>query len=151
MASTLQKTKYPFHNIPYAGDNKSSWAKYYTRFIDAYRKEGIHIWGITVQNEPAAVQTWDSCIYTAEEERDFIKHYLGPQLKKDGKDSVKLLIWDHNRDIIVERAKAVLEDPEASKYVWGTGFHWYVSEEFENIGEVNVSENSLFALGNICK
>lgn len=114
-----------------------TWARYYTKFIATYEKEGFPIWAITVQNEPEAVQTWDSCIYTGEEERDFIKDYLGPQMHRAGYENVKILIWDHNRDVIVERAKAVFEDPEASKYVWGTGFHWYVSEEFENVGKVH--------------
>jgi glucosylceramidase len=116
---------------------RDQWAKYYTKFIDAYRKEGLNIWGITVQNEPEAVQIWDSCIYTGEEERDFIKNHLGPQMHSAGYEDVKIVIWDHNRDVIVDRAKAVFEDPEASKYVWGTGFHWYVSEEFENVGKVH--------------
>jgi glucosylceramidase len=50
-----------------------AWAKYYTKFIKAYEAEGMPIWGISVQNEPLAVQTWESCIYTAEEERDFLR------------------------------------------------------------------------------
>lgn len=114
-----------------------SWANYYVKFIEEYRKEGVKIWGITVQNEPAAIQRWDSCEYTAEEERDFVKNYLGPTMANSSAKDVNILIWDHNRDIIVERAKTVLEDPEAAKYVWGTGFHWYVSEEFENVGKVH--------------
>ncbi len=113
-----------------------AWAKYYVKFIEEYRKRGLTMWGITVQNEPAAVQRWDSCIYSGEEERDFIKNHLGPIMQNSSAKDVNILIWDHNRDIIVERAKAVLEDPEAAKYVWGTGFHWYVSEEFENVGKV---------------
>ena len=56
-----------------------SWADYYIRFIKEYSEEGIPIWGITVQNEPMAIQTWESCIFTAEEERDFVKDYLGPR------------------------------------------------------------------------
>lgn len=114
-----------------------SWANYYVKFIEEYRKRDLSIWGITVQNEPAAVQRWDSCIYTAEEERDFVKNYLGPTMQNSSAKDVNILIWDHNRDIIVERAKTVLEDPEAAKYVWGTGFHWYVSEEFEKVGQVH--------------
>ena len=50
-----------------------SWANFYGKFINAYKKEGIPVWGITIQNEPMAKQTWESCIYTAEEERDFLK------------------------------------------------------------------------------
>lgn len=114
-----------------------SWANYYVKFIEEYRKLGLTLWGITVQNEPAAVQRWDSCIYSAEQERDFVKNHLGPIMGKNKVDDVKILIWDHNRDIMVERAKTVLEDKEASKYVWGTAFHWYVSEAFENVGKVH--------------
>ncbi len=116
---------------------KDSWALYYTKFIKAYQKAGINIKAITVQNEPAAVQVWDSCIYSGEEERDFIKNYLGPTMEREGLGHIKILIWDHNRDIIVERSKAVLEDPDAAKYVWGTAFHWYVSEAFENVSKVH--------------
>lgn len=116
---------------------RAAWALYYTKFIKAFREEGVPIWAITVQNEPAAVQTWDSCIYSGEEERDFVRDYLGPTMHREGLADVNILIWDHNRDLIVERASAVLSDPEAAKYVWGTGFHWYVSEAFEEVGKVH--------------
>lgn len=115
----------------------STWAKYYVKFIKAMREEGLVIDSITVQNEPAAVQTWDSCIYSGQEERDFVKNYLGPIMEQEGLSHVKIFIWDHNRDAVVERASAVFDDPEASKYVYGTGIHWYVSEEFENVGKVH--------------
>ncbi|WP_374055602.1 glycoside hydrolase family 30 beta sandwich domain-containing protein [Rossellomorea sp. FM04394] len=116
---------------------ESVWADYYSKYIEAMEEEGIRIWGVTIQNEPEAKQVWDSCLYTAEEERDFIKNHLGPSLAENGHDDVKVIIWDHNRDVIYERAHAVLSDPEAAKYVWGTGLHWYVSEEFENLSKVH--------------
>ena len=116
---------------------RESWALYYTKFIKAYREAGVPIWGVSVQNEPAAVQTWDSCIYSGEEERDFVRDYLGPVMHREGLSDVEILVWDHNRDLMVERASAVLSDPEAAQYVWGTGFHWYVSEEFSNVGRVH--------------
>ena len=112
-------------------------AKRFVRFIFEYEKEGIQIWGISVQNEPMAKQTWDSCIYTAEEERDFIKKFLGPALEKNNLMQKKLVIWDHNRDIMVERASTVLSDEIASKYVWGTGFHWYNGDHFDAVQEVH--------------
>jgi len=102
-----------------------SWANYYAKFIKSYEAEGIPIWGLTIQNEPLAVQRWESCIYTAEEERDFLKNYLGPTLENEGLGSKKIIVWDHNRDLLFQRANVILNDPEASKYVWGTGFHWY--------------------------
>ena len=113
------------------------WARYYARYIKEYAKEGIDIWGLTVQNEPAATQTWDSCIYSAEEEGAFIRDYLGPTLKTEGLDDIKIIVWDHNKDIIFERAKPILSDPETAKYVWGVGFHWYSGDEFENLAKVH--------------
>ncbi|MGO4818528.1 glycoside hydrolase family 30 protein [Flavobacterium sp. W22_SRS_FP1] len=107
-----------------------SWANYYAKFIKAYEKEGIPIWGLTIQNEPMASQRWESCIYTAEEERDFLKNYLGPTLKNEGFGAKKIIVWDHNRDLLFQRANVILNDPEASKYVWGSGFHWY--EDWKN-------------------
>ena len=116
---------------------QSTWAEYYCKYIFEYEKEGIDIWGISVQNEPMAKQTWDSCIYTSEEERDFIKNHLGPALEKNNLMGKKLVIWDHNRDIMVERASTILNDEKASKYVWGTGFHWYNGDHFDAVQEVH--------------
>ena len=82
------------------------------------------------------------CIYTAEAERDFIKNFLGPTLKKEKLGDVKIIAWDHNRDLMNQRANVIYSDPEASKYVWGMGFHWYETWSgglpmFENVHKVN--------------
>jgi len=112
---------------------RQAWADYYVRYIQEYGQEGIPIWGLTVQNEPEATQTWDSCIYTGEEERDFVRDHLGPTLHDAGLGTVKVIVWDHNRDRLFERAKAVLDDPKAAHYVWGVGFHWYCGDHFDNV------------------
>ena len=118
-----------------------SWANYYVKFIQGYEKLGIPVWGLTVQNEPMAKQTWESCIYTAEEERDFIKNHLGPTLRKNNLGDKKLIAWDHNRDLVYQRASTLLHDAEAAKYIWGIGFHWYEvwtgGHQFDNLKRVN--------------
>jgi glucosylceramidase len=119
-----------------------AWANYYGKFIKAYESEGIPIWGLSIQNEPMATQRWESCIYTAEEERDFLKNFLGPTLEREGLGDKKIIVWDHNRDLLFERANVILSDPEANKYVWGTGFHWYEDWKdgvpmFKNVAQVN--------------
>jgi glucosylceramidase len=106
-------------------DYYDRWALYYTKFIKAYEKEGVPVWGISIQNEPMATQRWESCIYTGEEERDFLKKHLGPTLEKEGLKDKKIIGWDHNRDLIFQRASTLLNDPDAAKYLWGIGFHWY--------------------------
>ncbi|MEW6129029.1 MAG: glycoside hydrolase family 30 protein [Acidobacteriota bacterium] len=121
-----------------------AWANYYVKFIKAYEKAGIPIWGLTIQNEPMATQRWESCIYTAEEERDFLKNHLAPTLIKAGLGAKKIIVWDHNRDLIYQRASTLLADAEAAKYVWGIGFHWYEpwsggDAMFDNVKLVNES------------
>ncbi len=120
---------------------RQSWADYYVKFIKTYEKEGIPVWGVSVQNEPMAKQKWESCIFTAEDERDFIKQYLGPTLQKSGLASKKLIAWDHNRDLVYQRASTILNDADAAKYVWGIGYHWYETwtgsaMQFDNLRKV---------------
>jgi glucosylceramidase len=112
---------------------RQAWARCFVRFIEAYEKEGVPVWGVSVQNEPAATQSWDSCIYSAEEERDFVRDHLGPELAAAGLGHVRIIVWDHNRDRMVERASVVYSDAEAARYVWGTGFHWYGENHFEQV------------------
>ncbi len=112
---------------------RQAWADYFAKYLQAYAAEGVPMWGITVQNEPMATQVWESCIYTAAEERDFVRDYLGPTLHRNGLADVKIMIWDHNRGIMYQRAEVAYEDPEAAKYIGGTAFHWYVGDHFENV------------------
>jgi glucosylceramidase len=118
-----------------------AWSNYFVKFIKSYEEEKIPVWGLSIQNEPMAKQRWESCIFSAEEERDFLKKYLGPTLKKNGLGNKKVIVWDHNRDLITQRANTILDDKEANKYVWGVGFHWYENWSggdpmYENVGKV---------------
>lgn len=132
-----------------------SWALYYAKFIKAYEAEGLPIWGLTIQNEPMAVQTWESCVYTADEERDFLKNHLGPTLEKEGLSDKNIVVWDHNRDLISHRANTIFSDPEAAKYAWGIGFHWYerwaggksMWDNLRNVKESFPEKNLLFTEG----
>jgi glucosylceramidase len=132
-----------------------SWANYYVKFIKAYEKEGLPVWGLSVQNEPMAKQRWESCIYSAEQERDFLKNNLGPTLEKAGLGSKKIIVWDHNRDLMFQRAATIFDDSAASKYAWGMGFHWYESwsggqQMYENVKKVQEAyptKNLIFTEG----
>ncbi len=110
------------------------WAEHFVRFIEEYKKQGINIWGATVQNEPKATQIWDSCVYTAKEERDFVAQYLGKMLFECG---VKLFFWDHNKERIMDRANVMLSDKENQKYIYGLAFHWYSGDHFEQLEMFN--------------
>ncbi len=151
----MKDTKDMLHGGKLLPEYYQSWANYFVKFINAYEKEGIPIWGVSIQNEPMAKQTWESCIFTAEEERDFLKYYLGPTMEKAGLGEKNIIVWDHNRDLMNYRANVIFGDPEAAKYAWGMGFHWYESwaggrEMYENVGKVKEAypaKNLLFTEG----
>jgi len=82
----------------------SAWANYYANFIEAYAKEGIPIWGVSVQKRADGVQTWESCVYTAQQERDFIKITSARRLPNVGLGDKKIIAWDHNRTMMYQRA-----------------------------------------------
>ena len=116
------------------------WAAYLSKYISAYKEQGISIWGITPQNEPlhAHDARWDSNGFTPEQGRDFLRDHLGPQLVKDGhlnldnlEDGIRVLIYDHNKSTMLDYVRPTYDDPEASKYAWGTAFHWYASSKLE--------------------
>jgi glucosylceramidase len=47
------------------------------------------------------------------------------------------MIWDHNRGLIYERVQPAYDDAEASRYIWGTAFHWYTGDHFDNVRMVH--------------
>lgn len=106
------------------------WAAYICRYILEYRQRGLNVTMLSIQNEPKAVQPWDSCVFTAAEEREFLKDHLWPSLQKNGLSDVQLLIWDHNKERVYERACEII-DEETQHIVSGVAFHWYSGDHFE--------------------
>ena len=112
---------------------QSTWALYFSKFITAYAEQGIKIWGITVQNEPGyCPPDYEGMHWTPETERDFLKKFLGPRLSGEHPD-VNILIYDHNKDDVVEWAQTIYSDSDAAKYAWGTAVHWYSGDDFPNL------------------
>ncbi len=112
---------------------KEFWAEYICRYIKEYEALGFPVKRITVQNEPDAVQTWDSCSFDPEEEKEFLRDYLYKALVKNGLSHVKINIWDHNKERVFERASAII-DEETDKMIDGVAFHWYTGDHFEAVG-----------------
>ncbi|MDF2538676.1 MAG: glucosylceramidase [Herbinix sp.] len=108
------------------------WAEYFCRYIREYEQRGLKVNRVTIQNEPKAVQVWDSCIFTAEDEKEFIRDFLYPAFVKNGLTDVKINIWDHNKERLYDRAKATI-DKDTDKMIDGIGFHWYSGDHFEAI------------------
>lgn len=113
------------------------WAKYICRFIKEYQKLGIEFSMLTLQNESNATQTWDSCLYSAEEEREYLRNYLVPELKRQGLGHIQILIWDHNKDQALERALETINDAQMREFIAGVAVHWYSGDHFEVLNMIH--------------
>ena len=130
----------PWTAAPWMKDNKrwvggkllpkyyDTWALFFSKYADAYKEEGIDIWGFTVENEPHGnSDNWESMHYSPEEMTTFVQHHLGPKLEADGKENLKILGYDQNRAGLKEWVDVMFKDEASSKYYDGTAIHWYES------------------------
>ena len=130
----------PWTAAPWMKDNNSwvggkllpeyyeTWALFFSKYIDAYKAQGIDIWGFTVENEPLGNgNNWESMHYTPDEMTNFVQNYLGPKLAADGKGYLKILGYDQNREHLKEWVDSQYKNEETSKYFDGTAIHWYAS------------------------
>ena len=111
---------------------KQTWANYFAKYIKEYQKHEIDIKYVTVQNEPNAIQIWESCLYSAEEEIDFAVNYVYPTFKSN-KINTKILIWDHNKEKLFTRTRKELNSNKALEAISGIAYHYYSGDHFENI------------------
>ena len=114
-----------------------AWAEIMVRYVLAYKEEGIVVSRLTIQNEPCATQTWDSCLYSAAEEKEFACKYLRKKLDASGLEAVQLLVWDHNKDLIIDRTDEIFADTEAVDRIDGIAFHWYSGDHFDALQYVH--------------
>lgn len=130
----------PWSCPPWMKDNKNyvggkllpefndTFALYFSKYLNAYKKEGIDIWGVTVINEPHGNgNNWESTLFSPQEMTDFVQNHLGPKLETDGWKDVKILGYDQNRAGLKEWVDTMYRDEKSSKYFAGTAIHWYES------------------------
>lgn len=106
------------------------WAEYICRYIREFKDRGYSVQRISLQNEPAAAQSWDSCLFTAKEEKEFLRDFLYPTLMEHGYGEIEIFIWDHNKERLYERVRDVM-DSDTEKMISGAAFHWYSGDHFE--------------------
>jgi glucosylceramidase len=130
----------PWTAPPWMKDNKKwvggkllpefydTWALFFSKYIDAYKDEGIDIWGVTVENEPLGNgNNWESMLFTPEEMTAFVQNHLGPKLETDGKGQIKILGYDQNREHLQQWVDVMYKDEASAKYYAGVAVHWYAS------------------------
>lgn len=130
----------PWTAPPWMKDNKKyvggkllpayydAYALFFSKYLDAYKKEGINIWGVTPVNEPHGNgNNWESMHFSPAEMTDLVQNHLGPRLEKDGYSTINILGYDQNREGLDEWVDVMYKDANTSKYYAGTAIHWYES------------------------
>ena len=130
----------PWTAPPWMKDNKDwvggkllpeyydTWALFFSKYLTAYKNEGIDIWGFTVENEPHGNgNNWESMHFSPKEMTDFVQYHLGPKLAADGYGDKIILGYDQNRADLKKWVDVMFATPESSKYFDGTAIHWYES------------------------
>lgn len=102
------------------------YSKYFVKYIQAMKANGITIDAVTPQNEPLNPANNPSLSMTAAEQTDFIKNNLGPAFQTAGL-TTKIITYDHNCDR-PDYPLAVLGDPAANTFVNGSAFHLYAGD-----------------------
>ncbi|MBQ8161628.1 MAG: glucosylceramidase [Clostridia bacterium] len=108
----------------------SIWAEYLCRYIGEYKSRGYHVATLTLQNEAKAVQTWDSCVFTAQEEKTFLKDFMWPAMERHDLTDIQVYLWDHNKERVWEWMRDII-DEETDPMIAGAAFHWYSGDHFE--------------------
>ncbi len=103
----------------------SDYVDYLLNFIKIFKENGINIRYLTMQNEPMAKQSWESCCFTIDEQKDFIYNYLLPKL-----DDVSLFLWDHNKEDLYNVVNNLYEENSRIK---GVAYHWYTGNHSINL------------------
>lgn len=109
---------------------RGMWAEYLCRYLSEFRKRGFCVKRISLQNEPRAVQAWDSCLFTAEEQKIFLRDYMYPVMRRQGLEDVEVFLWDHNKERVYEWMRDCI-DEDTDRMVEGAAFHWYSGDHFE--------------------
>jgi glucosylceramidase len=128
---TWMKTNHRFNGDGYligdvGGEYYDTWALYHVKFLQAYEENGVNVWGLTTGNEPYAASCLFNCLrMTWEEFAVFISANLGPALESAGYGDVTLMMFDDNRNQLINGTNTVLSNQDAIRYVDGIGIHWY--------------------------
>ena len=108
------------------------FANYFRKFVQAYTAEGVPIFAVTMQNEPAfEPPDYPGMRLDPAVRAEVIGKHVGPLFESAGIQA-RILDWDHNWDLPAQPL-GVLSDATARRYVSGVAWHCYA-------GDVSVQE-----------
>lgn len=121
-----------------------AYARYFVKYVQGMKAEGIRIDAVTVQNEPLHPGNNPSLLMLAEQQAEFVKKNLGPAFKA-AKIDTKIIVYDHNADR-PDYPLTILNDAEAKQYVDGSAFHLYAGpiEALSKVHDAHPDKNLYF-------
>ena len=120
------------------------------------RDPSLDVRYIPIANLP---HPWVFCLYwrknrtLTEDEavgKEFIEKYLAPALDEYGLSHIKIIIWDHNKERVYDRARDTLASPAVNSRVWAVGHHWYSGDHFEGLRLVHEQLGKTLISSEIC-
>lgn len=114
---------YNYGTLIWTRENLQAYARYFVKFVEAYRRAGVRIRQIHPQNEPVADQKFPSCLWTGEQLRDFIRDHLGPAFARHPLDC-EIWLGTLNTDDYDGFVNTTLSDPAANRFITGIGLQW---------------------------
>ena len=119
------------------------YSDYLIKYIDEYRRVGINVDYLTIQNEPMARQRWESCKFSLSNQKEFIYKYLINKL-----DNTKILLWDHNKDDLYNIINELYQNDER---IGGFAFHYYTGSNFNELSKLRKAyPNKLLINSEMC-
>jgi glucosylceramidase len=112
---------------------QTAYALYLSKYFTEMKKRDINVTRMTIQNEPHVkgqfAATYPSMGFTPEQERDFLRDYLGPKLRADHPE-LKIFVNDdqktnEGKPMMTDYVSTIMQDAQAAQYVDGVAFHWY--------------------------
>lgn len=111
-------------------EHYGDYAEYLCSYILWYKNQGFSVRALTLQNEPHAVQTWDSCVWTAAEQKLFLRDFMWPAMEQHGLTDIEIYLWDHNKERVYEWMREVV-DADTDRMIAGAAVHWYSGDHFD--------------------
>src|SRR5579859_6775921 len=117
----LASGRFESSDCTFDGRYLARYARYFVKFIQAYRALGIPIWAVTAQNE--AVGGMFTSL-TRGQESGFIGTHLGPALAAAGLGEVSIFAMDDQWSKAAY-GRAVYASPAAHRHTAGIAYHGY--------------------------
>nr|CAD7397999.1 unnamed protein product [Timema poppensis] len=107
------------------------WADYIIKFLDEYKKQGLHFWGLSPENEPVTPSLFgieypfNFVLWTPETMFKFVVEYLGPALSNNGYGDLLLMMLDDRRAFVPEWSEKLFTSELLKRFASGLAVHWY--------------------------